>query len=183
MVLCVDEKSQIQALERMQPILPLREGVPERQTHDYHRHGITTLYAALAVASGHVIGTTKDRHRAIEYIEFLKLLDKKLPKEKTLHIVADNVSNHKTQEAQKYLSSRADRFVIHYTPTHGSWLNLIERWFAELTNKRIRRESWEAKQQLEKASSTTSTNGTSQARRLDGQRQQARSWYRSPKQQ
>ncbi len=150
-VLCVDEKSQIQALERMQPILPLREGVPERQTHDYHRHGTTTLFAALAVATGRVIGATKDRHRAVEYIEFLKLLDKKLPKEKTLHIVADNVSSHKTKEVQKYLDSRPGRFVIHYTPTHSSWLNLIERWFAELTNKRIRRESWEGKRQLEKA--------------------------------
>ena len=150
-VLCVDEKSQIQALERMQPILPLREGVPERQTHDYHRHGTTTLFAALAVATGRVIGATKDRHRAVEYIEFLKLLDKKLPKDKTLHIVVDNVSSHKTKEVQKYLDSRPNRFVIHYTPTHSSWLNLIERWFAELTNKRIRRESWEGKRQLEKA--------------------------------
>ena len=150
-VLCVDEKSQIQALERMQPILPLREGIPERQTHDYYRHGTTTLYAALSVATGKVVGSTQDRHRAIEYIEFLKLRDRKLPKGKELHIVADNASSHKISAVTEYLESRAGRFVIHYTPTHSSWLNLVERWFAELTNKRIRRGSWEGKRQLERA--------------------------------
>lgn len=150
-VLCVDEKSQIQALERMQPILPLREGVPERQTHDYYRHGTTTLFAALTVASGKVIGSTKDRHRAVEYIGFLKLLDRKLPKGKELHIVVDNVSSHKTKAVQEYLESKPERFFIHYTPTHSSWLNLVERWFAELTNKRIRRGSWDGVRQLERA--------------------------------
>lgn len=150
-VLCVDEKSQIQALERMQPILPLREGIPERQTHDYYRHGTTTLYAALSVASGKVIGSTKERHRAVEYIGFLKLLDRKLPKGKELHIVADNVSSHKTKAVQEYLQSKPGRFFIHYTPTHSSWLNLVERWFAELTNKRIRRGSWDGTRELERA--------------------------------
>lgn len=150
-VLCVDEKSQIQALERMQPILPLQEGVPERQSHDYLRHGTTTLFAALRVATGNVIGTTKDRHRASEFIAFLKLLDREMPDELVLHIVADNLSSHKTKAVTEYLESRAGRFVIHHTPTHSSWLNLIERWFAELTNKQIRRGSWKSKRELEKA--------------------------------
>jgi len=150
-VLCVDEKSQIQALERMQPILPLRRGLPERQTHDYHRNGTTTLFAALDVAAGKVIGTCKPRHRASEYIEFLKLVDKSSPAEMSLHIIVDNVSSHKTKKVQEYLASRKGRFTVHFTPTHSSWLNLIERWFAEITNKRIRRGSWASVKELEKA--------------------------------
>jgi transposase len=150
-VLCVDEKSQIQALERTQPILPLREGIPERQTHDYQRHGVTTLFAALQVASGKVIGECKDRHRQEEYISFLTLLDRRCPKGKTLHLIVDNVSSHKTKAVQDFLESRKERFVVHYTPTHSSWLNLIERWFAEITTKRIRRGSWESVKQLKAA--------------------------------
>jgi transposase len=150
-VLCVDEKSQIQALERSQPILPLREGIPERQSHDYHRHGITTLFAALEVASGKVIGDCKDRHGHGEYIEFLSHLDRRCPKRKILHLVVDNVSSHKTKEVQQFLRSREGRFVVHYTPTHSSWLNLIERWFAEITSKRIRRGSWSSVRELKAA--------------------------------
>jgi transposase len=150
-VLCVDEKSQIQALERAQPILPLREGIPERQTHDFQRHGITTLFAALQVASGRVIGECKDRHRHSEYISFLSLLDRRCAKGKALHLIVDNVSSHKTKEVQDFLRSRIGRFVLHYTPTHSSWLNLIERWFSEITSKRIRRGSWDSMKGLKAA--------------------------------
>jgi len=150
-ILCVDEKSQIQALERTQPILPLRPGIPERQTHDYYRHGTTTLFAALNVLSGKVIGECRDKHKATDYIAFLKKLDKSCPKSKTLHIVADNYAAHKTKEVREYLSSKPGRFVEHFIPTHSSWLNMVERWFGEITNKRIRRESWDGVAQLEQA--------------------------------
>jgi len=150
-VLCVDEKSQIQALERSQPILPLLPGVPERQTHDYYRHGTTTLFAALNVLSGKVIGECRDKHTADDYIVFLKRLDRQCPKNKTLHIIADNYRTHKTEEVRKYLDSKPGRFVEHFIPTHSSWLNLVERWFGEITTKRIRRESWDGVAQLEKA--------------------------------
>lgn len=150
-VLCVDEKSQIQALERAQPILPLREGIPERQTHDYQRHGVLTLYAALNVASGKVIGQCNDRHRAQEYKAFLKMLDRRCEKNKVLHLVIDNVSSHRTAEIQEYFDSRPGRFVVHYIPTHSSWLNMIERWFSEITTKRIRRGSWQSVPELRRA--------------------------------
>ena len=150
-ILCVDEKSQIQALERSQPILPILPGVPERQTHDYYRHGTTTLFAALNVASGKVISDCRECHKTSDYISFLKLVDKKCPKRKTLHIIADNYSAHKTQEVKEYLLSKNGRFVEHFIPTHSSWLNLVERFFGEITNKRIRRESWDGVAQLEKA--------------------------------
>jgi transposase len=150
-VLCVDEKSQIQALERSQPILPLLPGVPERQTHDYYRHGTTTLFAALNVISGKVIGECRERHTADDYIAFLKRLDRHCPKKMTLHIIADNYRTHKTAEVREYLKSKPGRFVEHFIPTHSSWLNLIERWFSEITTKRIRRDSWDGVAQLEKA--------------------------------
>jgi len=150
-VLCVDEKSQIQAIERTQPILPLRPGIPERQTHDYDRHGTTTLFAALNVASGKVTGKCKQSHKAEDYVDFLKVLDKKAPKGKVLHIIADNYSAHKAPAVKAYLKEKAERFVEHFIPTYSSWLNMIERWFAEITNKRIRRESWRSIQELEEA--------------------------------
>ena len=150
-VFCVDEKSQIQALERTQPILPLRPGIPERQTHDYERHGTTTLFAALNVASGKVIGKCKKNHKAQDYVDFLKVLDRKAPKKKILHIIADNYSSHKAPEVKEYLKEKSGRFVEHFIPTYSSWLNMIERWFAEITNKRIRRESWSSLKELEKA--------------------------------
>jgi transposase len=150
-VLCIDEKSQVQALQRAQPILPLRSGVPERQSHDYESHGVTNLYAALNVASGKVIGSCEDRHRAREYIQFLKLVDRSVTRGKVLHLIVDNVSSHKTKEVREYLEKRAKRFVIHFTPTHSSWLNLVERWFAEITTKRIRRGSWNSVKELERA--------------------------------
>jgi transposase len=150
-VFCVDEKTQIQALERSQPILPILPGVPERQTHDYYRHGTTTLFAALNVITGKVIGTCKKSHKAVDYIDFLKLVHRKAPRGKTLHVIVDNQSAHKTKAVQAYIESRKGRFVIHYTPTHSSWLNLVERWFAEITNKRIRRGSWTGIRELERA--------------------------------
>jgi transposase len=150
-VLCVDEKSQIQALERTQPILPMRKGIPERQTHDYYRHGTTTLFAALNAASGKVIGKCSKSHKAEDYVEFLKLLDRKTPRKKVLHIIADNYSSHKAPAVKQYLEHKKGRFVEHFIPTYSSWLNMVERWFAEITNKRIRRESWSSLKELEKA--------------------------------
>jgi len=148
-VFCVDEKSQIQALERTQPILPLRPGIPEQQTCDYYRHGTTTLFAALDVVSGRVIGECKSSHKSADYVSFLKKLDRSVPKGKTLHIIADNYAAHKAPTVKEYLAKKAGRFVEHYIPTHSSWLNMIERWFAEITNKRIRRESWSSLKELE----------------------------------
>jgi transposase len=172
-VLCVDEKSQIQALERTQPILPLREGVPERQTHDYYRHGTTTLFAALNVLSGKVIGECRDQHKAADYIEFLKKLDRSCPKRKTLHIVADNYAAHKTKDVRDYLATKPGRFVEHFIPTHSSWLNLIERWFSEITTKRIRRGSWDGVPQLEKAIKEFITHWNDSGRKF--------SWVRTAK--
>ncbi|MDP7612011.1 MAG: IS630 family transposase [Nitrospinaceae bacterium] len=150
-VFCIDEKTQIQALERSQPILPILPGVPERQTHDYYRHGTTTLFAALNVLNGRIIGSCKGSHKSVDYIAFLKLVHRKAPRGKTLHIIVDNQSAHKTKAVRDYIESRKGRFIIHYTPTHSSWLNLIERWFAEITNKRIRRGSWTGIRELERA--------------------------------
>lgn len=150
-VFCVDEKSQIQALERTQPILPLRPGIPERQTHDYHRHGTTTLFAAMNLETGKVIGECKDHHRSPDYISFLRKIDRCSPQGKVLHLVVDNYSAHKSKSVNDFLKTRTGRFVIHYIPTHSSWLNLVERWFAEITNKQIRRESWSGVPQLKQS--------------------------------
>ena len=137
-VLCVDEKSQIQALDRSAPILPLMPGVPERQTHDYVRHGTTNLYAALDLASGRVIADTSPRHRAEEFRRFLGLIDRSVPAGLEVHVVLDNSSTHKTPQIQRWLQSHP-RFTLHFTPTYSSWLNLVERWFAELTTKWLKR--------------------------------------------
>jgi transposase len=137
-VLCVDEKSQIQALDRTAPILPMLPGVPERATHDYKRAGTSSLYAALNLASGEVIGRTHARHRAIEFKQFLQTIDREVPAEFDIHVVLDNSSTHKTPAIRRWLAAHP-RFVLHFTPTNSSWLNLVERWFAELTNKRLRR--------------------------------------------
>jgi transposase len=147
-VLCIDEKSQIQALERNQPILPIIRNVPERQSVDYLRHGTTTLFAALDVLSGNVIGECGDRHTAEDYIRFLKKVDKVCAKGKELHIIADNLSAHKTKAVYEYFESLPGRFVLHFIPTRSSWLNLVERWFGEITNKRIRRGNFESVSQL-----------------------------------
>jgi len=147
-VLCVDEKSQIQALQRSQPILPIRPGIAERQTNDYYRHGTTTLFAALNVATGKVLGENKDQHKSIDFISFLKKIDRNTSKKKTLHLVLDNYSAHKSQVVKDYLETKNNRFVLHFIPTHSSWLNLVERWFAEITNKQIRRTSWNSVSEL-----------------------------------
>ncbi len=137
-VLCVDEKSQIQALDRSAPILPLLPGVPERHTHDYVRDGTTNLYAALDVAFGQVITDMTPRHRAEEFRRFLNLIERSVPAHLDVHVVLDNSSTHKTPSIQRWLL-RHPRFTLHFTPTYSSWLNLVERWFAELTTKWIKR--------------------------------------------
>ena len=140
-VLCVDEKSQIQALNRTQPGLPLKKGRCGTMTHDYKRNGTTTLFAALDVLQGKVIGDCHKRHRHQEFLQFLRRIDREFPSDRRLHLVIDNYGTHGTVEVKAWLKKHT-RFVIHYVPTSCSWLNLIERWFAELTNKRIRRDSF-----------------------------------------
>ena len=137
-VLCVDEKSQIQALDRSQPVLPMMPGMPGRRTHDYLRHGITSLFAAFNIADGTVISELHRRHRAIEFRKFLNLIDRNVPAELDVHVIVDNYSTHKTPAIQRWLV-RHPRFTLHFTPTYSSWLNLVERWFAELTQKWLKR--------------------------------------------
>jgi transposase len=137
-VLCVDEKTQVQALDRTAPVLPLLPGTPQRHTHDYKRNGTTNLYAALDVASGNVIADMTPRHRSAEFRRFLNLIDKSVPDHLDVHVVLDNQSTHKTPSIQRW-HVRHPRFHLHFTPTYSSWLNLVERWFAELTNKWLRR--------------------------------------------
>jgi transposase len=138
LVLCVDEKSQIQALDRTQPLLPLRPGLPARQTHDYKRNGTTTLFAALSMLDGKVIGDCMPRHRHQEFIRFLKKIDADTSPEFFLHLIVDNYGTHKHPNVTSWLR-RHPRFHLHFTPTSSSWLNLVERWFREITDKRIRR--------------------------------------------
>src|ERR1700677_4398765 len=137
-VLSVDEKSQIQALDRTAPILPMRPGIPERATHDYKRHGTSSLYAALDLTTGKVIGRLHSRHRAIEFKKFLQTLDREIPGDLAVHLVLDNASTHKTPMIKRWLLAHP-RFVLHFTPTSSSWLNLVERWFGELTTKKLKR--------------------------------------------
>src|ERR1700683_1232880 len=137
-VLCVDEKSQIQALDRTAPILPMLPGTPQRATHDYKRSGTSSLYAALDLSTGKVIGSLHARHRAIGFKKFLQTLACELSAELDVHVILDNSSTHKTPAVKKWLLAHP-RFVLHFTPTSRSWLHLVERWFAELTNKKLRR--------------------------------------------
>lgn len=141
-VFCVDEKSQIQALDRTQPLLPLRPGIPARQTHDYKRNGTTTLFAALSMLDGKVIGGCMPRHRHQEFIRFLKRIDAETPAELSLHLILDNYCTHKHARVQAWLK-RHPRFQLHFIPTSSSWLNLVERWFREITDKRLRRGSFQ----------------------------------------
>lgn len=150
MVLCVDEKSQIQALDRTQPILPLAPGIPERRTHDYMRHGTTTLFAALDIATGEVIGELHRRHRSSEFLQFLRTIDASVPAEMDVHLVIDNYGTHKTPSIKNWFA-RHSRFHVHFTPTSASWLNQVERWFATLTEKYIRRGTHRSTRQLEEA--------------------------------
>mgnify|MGYP001156541129 CR=1 FL=1 len=150
LVLCVDEKSQMQALERTQPLLPMRPGVPERRTHDYVRHGTTTLFAALDARTGKIIGKCYRRHRAAEFVKFLRVIDESVPSYLDVHLILDNYATHKTPVVRRWLA-RHPRFHVHYTPTYASWINLVESWFAVLTNRRLRRGSFTSTRQLEAA--------------------------------
>jgi transposase len=149
-VLCVDEKSQIQALDRSQPVLPMRPGQIERRSHDYKRHGTTSLFAAFDCATGKVIGKCYRRHRSAEFRRFLDLVDKTVPQGVEVHLVLDNYGTHKTAMIHRWLMKRP-RFTLHFTPTSSSWLNLVERWFGELTNKQIRRGVHRSVDDLEEA--------------------------------
>jgi transposase len=148
LVLCVDEKSQIQALDREQPVLPMMPGMPERRTHNYARHGTTSLFAALDIATGFVIGKCYKRHRAAEFLDFLKQIDANVPKGPEVHIVMDNYATHKTPAIKAWLARRP-HWHVHFTPTSGSWINQVERWFAELTRKQIQRGVHRSVAQLE----------------------------------
>jgi transposase len=150
LVLCADEKSQIQALDRTQPILPMRPGQAERRTFDYKRHGTTSLFAALDVASGKVIGELHRRHRSTEFRKFLDRIDAEVPHDLEVHLVLDNYGTHKTPLIQRWLV-RHPRFHLHFTPTYSSWINQVERWFATLTDKQIRRGSHRSRRALEDA--------------------------------
>src|SRR5207253_1651530 len=150
LVLCVDEKSQIQALDRTAPLLPMRPGQIERRSHDYKRHGTTSLFAAFDVASGHVLGQLHRRHRSREFRRFLDTIEQNVPAELDVHLILDNYGTHKTQLIRRWLAQRP-RFHLHFTPTSASWLNLVERWFAELTAKQIRRGVHRSTLQLEDA--------------------------------
>jgi transposase len=151
-VLCVDEKSGTQALDRTQPVLPMTPGQAERGTHDYVRHGTTSLFAALDVATGKVIGKCHRRHRHQEFVKFLADIDTAVPHEEgvTIHLVMDNYATHKTPAVRRWLAKRP-RFVVHFTPTSGSWLNQVERFFAEITEKRLRRGVFKSIRELERA--------------------------------
>src|SRR2546427_3886572 len=138
LVLSVDEKSQIQALDRTQPVLPLRPGIPARQTHDYERHGTTTLFAALNILDGTVIGSCLPRHRHGEFLKFLERIDDSIPRRREIHLILDNYGTHTHAKVQQWFAEHP-RYHLHFTPTSASWLNLVERWFADITRKRIRR--------------------------------------------
>jgi transposase len=149
-VLCVDEKRQVQALNRTQPLLPLAPGLPARRTHDYERHGVTSLFAALDVASGVTISDCYRRHRHQEFLRFLKLIEESVPADLGIHLVLDNDGTHKVPKVKAWLA-RHVRFQVHFTPTSASWMNLVERLFADVTQRCVRRGSHTAVQQLEKA--------------------------------
>jgi transposase len=148
LVLCVDEKSQIQALDRSQPILPMRPGQAERRAHDYKRNGTTSLFAALDTKTGKVIGQLNRRHRSIEFRKFLDKIDAQVPPEFGVHLILDNYGTHKTATIQRWLLKRP-RFQLHFTPTSASWLNLVERWFGLLTERQLRRGVFRSTRNLE----------------------------------
>lgn len=150
MVLCVDEKAQIQALDRTRPLLPMQPGQVERRTHDYVRHGTTSLFAALETQTGRVIGQCHRRHRSVEFRKFLDTVDSAVPTDLDVHLIMDNYGTHKTALIQRWLAKRP-RFQVHFTPTSASWLNMVERWFARLTEKQLRRGVHPGTEALEKA--------------------------------
>lgn len=149
-VFCVDEKSQIQALDRTQPVLPMRPGQMERRTHDYRRHGTTSLFAALEIATGKVIGQIHRRHRSLEFRKFLDTVDANVPEDLDVHLVMDNSSTHKSPMIRAWFAKRS-RYHLHFTPTYGSWLNQVERWFALLTQRQIKRGTHRSVRELERA--------------------------------
>jgi transposase len=149
-VFCVDEKTCVQALERTQPLLPLQPGQLERRTNDYARHGSLDLFAALEVATGRVVTRTRQHHRSVEFVQFLAAIDVEVPAEHDVHVVLDNLSTHKTPRVHRWLL-RHPRFRLHFTPTHGSWLNQVERWFAGLTERQLRRASHRSTHELRAA--------------------------------
>ena len=152
LVLCVDEKSQIQALDRTAPLLPLRPGFPERQTHDYRRYGTTTLFAAFNILTGKVIGTCQPRHRGREFVKFLHHLEQEVPPDLEVHLIVDNYGTHKSAAVQRWLKPKARRrFHFHFTPTSSSWLNQVERWFGLITARMIRRGTFHSVAELERA--------------------------------
>jgi len=152
LVLSVDEKSRIQALDRTAPILPLRPGIPERQTHDYKRHGTTTLFAALNILNGKVIGACLPRHRSREFLKFLRRLELQVPEDMEIHLIVDNASTHKSAEVKRWLSAKKRaRFHFHFTPTSSSWLNQVERLFGIITDRMIRRGTFRSVTELETA--------------------------------
>ena len=150
LVFCVDEKSQIQALERSQPVLPMRQGQAERQTHDYYRHGTVSLFAALDIATGEVLGKCYNRHRQEEFVDFLRTMEKEVPKDMEVHLVLDNYATHKTPKVKRWLAKR-QHWHLHFIPTHSSWLNQVERWFARITTDMIRRGVFRSVPQLRKS--------------------------------
>jgi transposase len=150
-VLCVDEKTEIQALERSQPVLPLKPHSPKKITNDYYRHGTTTLFAALDMLTGNVEGNVQHSHKSSDFIAFLKKLDKVNEQGKVLHIICDNYMAHKSKETKAYLDEHKERLVMHFTPTHSSWANMVERWFGEITRERLSGESWSSLEELVKA--------------------------------
>ena len=150
LVLCVDEKTQVQALERSQPVLPMRPGRVERRTHDYYRHGTIALFAALDVATGQIISATKPKHRTKEFVNFLRQIEHEVPAGLDVHIVLDNYATHKTEAVEDWLAKRP-RWKLHFTPTHSSWLNQVERFFAKITNERIRRGVFQSVGDLQRA--------------------------------
>jgi len=149
-VLSVDEKSQVQALDRTQPLLPLAPGQPERKTHDYVRHGTTSLFAALDVATGKIIGQCYRKHRQLEFLKFLNTIDDKMPNDRAIHIIVDNYATHKTPRVKKWFLKHPN-WHIHFTPTSSSWMNQVERFFSEITDRRIRRGAFQSVEALEKA--------------------------------
>jgi len=150
LVLCVDEKTQVQALDRSQPVLPMRPGRLERRTHDYYRHGTLALFAALDVATGQIISATKSKHRAKEFLNFLRQIEREVSAELDLHIILDNYATHKTEVVEDWLAKRP-RWKLHFTPTHSSWLNQVERFFGRITNERIRRGVFRSVADLDRA--------------------------------
>jgi len=150
LVLCVDEKSEVQALDRTAPLLPMRPGQIERRTHDYRRNGTTSLFAALDTATGKVIGSCQQQHRSVDFIKFLNQIDAAVPQDLDVHLILDNYATHKTPSVHRWLAKRP-RYQLHFTPTSASWLNLVERWFAALTEKQIRRGVFRSTRELEAA--------------------------------